>query len=200
MSRLRFGIDLDGVFGDFGARVKVVANILWPGRLPADYIPTNWDYTDVFTKEDWNEVWRIIKSTPDFWFYEEDYPAAVKAMRDFITDNDDLEVYYITSRANTAGDSVLRQSYHWLHNRDLFRDGRMSLIPVQDAKHKEAVCAALKLPLMLDDYAPTVQKLQGVEGMQAYLLDQPWNRYATHLPRLFSVHEYLDVVVRAGQE
>lgn len=192
--RIRFGLDLDGVFGDFGGLVKIVAGRLWPGKLPADYVPQNWDYTDVFSKDDWNQVWIEIKKTPNFWLGEGWYIDSVASMKDFISKHDNLEVYYITSRASTAGLSVLEQSYRWLQNREIFLDGKMSLIPVQDAAHKESICAGLKLPFMLDDYAPTIQKLLGVEGMQPYLLDQPWNRYADHLPRVYSVGQYLDIV------
>lgn len=200
MKRLRFGLDLDGVFGDFGEHVKQIANRIWPGKLSDDYIPNNWDYTDIFTKEDWDKVWIEIKATPDFWFYEKHYPNAVEQMQRFLRKHyREVEIYYITSRVATAGDSVLQQSSIWLSKLDILPPYRSSVIPVKNADDKIAICTGLKLKFLLDDYAPTIQKLQQVEGMNAYLLDQPWNRYAEHLPRVFSVQEYLEIVAAQSQ-
>lgn len=193
---MRFGIDVDGVLGNFGASVITTANKLWPGKMAHNYVPDNWDYTDVLSPEDWSLVWDEIKHTPNFWLNELPYTSSIQELRRFINNEaEDADIFFITSRATTIGASVLQQTSQWLKQESLFPlDGRASVIPVADAKHKEAVCAALKITHFLDDYAPTVQKLQTVEGLQAYVLDQPWNRYAAHLPRVFSVGEYLSRV------
>jgi len=193
---IRFGIDLDGVLANFGTNVIEVVNSIWPDRLPLDYVPQDWDYSDVFTKEDWATVWAGIKRTEDFWYREDAIQEGISALDKFLLYTPHkIDVYFITSRARTMGDTVLAQSSRWLAKFGLWpRNGHSTVIPVEDAKHKEAICAGLKLPFMLDDYAPTVQKLQTVEGLQAYVLDQPWNRYAEHLPRVYSVAEYLEIV------
>jgi hypothetical protein len=197
MNNLRFGLDLDGVLANFGAQVISAANRLWPNKMPEDYVPDNWDYADVLNKEDWKAVWAEIKATPDFWLDEKEQGNGVEELRDFL-DYNTAEVYFITSRAETVGDSVLVQSSQWLSNRRRLwpRNGYSTVIPVADPKKKRDVIEALKLPFMLDDYAVTVEGLQTLKTTKTYLLDQPWNRYAAHLPRVFSVKEYLEIVVK----
>jgi 5'(3')-deoxyribonucleotidase len=192
---MRFGIDLDGVLADFGARIIEVANKLWPGKLAEGYVPASWDYTDVFSKEDWSSVWEEVKRTPYFWRDEQEQGEGANELSAFLMRHSEAEVYYITSRIPTAGSPVLAQSSQWLRDRGLWpRRGYSTVIPVADPKKKADVLQALKLPFFLDDYAVTVQGLQTIENLKTYVLDQPWNRYATHLPRVFSVAEYLHIV------
>ena len=202
---MRFGIDLDGVIANFGARVIDAANVLWPGKLPPSFVPDNWDYVGTFTKADWDAVWAQIKSTPYFWEDEPTLPG-LQDLTDYLVaqcrENTDPvnpaqrdEIFFITARLRTKGAPPLVQSSHWLQIHGLWpRDGYSAVIPVAKAEHKKQLFQGLGLKLMLDDYAPTVKELNEIEGMHAFVLDQPWNRYATELPRVYSVAEYLDTI------
>ena len=191
---MRFGIDCDGVLSQFGGRVIEIANKLWPGKMPLDYVPTNWDYTDALTKDEWKEVWLEIRATYKFWVNCLPYRENVWALRMFMNKHKDADVYFITSRAETIGESVLAQTSKWLDWQDLWpRHGHATVIPVADSQHKAAVIQALQLPFFLDDYAVTVESLQSLPGTKTYVLDQPWNRHV-ELPRVASVAEYLKIV------
>lgn len=208
---MRYAIDLDGVLANFGARVIEAANSIWPGKIPPGFVPSNWDYVGTLTPEEWKEVWAKIKSTPYLWEAEPPAPG-VEELRDFLIsrnreNTDPLsithvdEIYFITARAVTVGESPMVQTAKWLARFGLWpRNGYSTVIPVAEAEHKKQLFQGLGLKFMLDDYAPTVEALnsikdkEGNQFMRAYVLDQPWNRYATDLPRVFSVTEYLDTI------
>lgn len=187
----KYGIDLDGVLGDFGSRVVEIGNRLWPGKFPPGYKPDNWNYDGYLTKDEWDTIWGVVKSTPFFWLDENGMPG-LEELQDCILPKD--EVYFITARARTIGDSPLVQSSQWLQAFGLFpRGGHSVVIQVDDPKYKQDLFRALKLEYMLDDYGPTVEQLQQI-GVNAYLLDQPWNRSYVALPRVYSVSEYLSLI------
>ena len=209
---MRFGIDLDGVIANFTGRIIEITNSIWPGRLRPDFVPDNWDYVGTFTKEEWNEVWARVKATPFFWQGAGSLPG-MEDLQNFLLQRSGEyagkvipsyslggrgtrdEIYFITARLATVGESPLVQSSNWLATYGCWpRDGYSTVIPVAEAKHKKQLFEGLGLKLMLDDYAPTVAELNEIEGMHAYVLDQPWNRYATELPRVYSVAEYLDTI------
>jgi hypothetical protein len=187
---MRYGIDLDGVLADFTERVIGIANSLWPGKMPINYVPNNWDYTGILSKEDWAEVWARIKVTPYFW--EDIVP--LRGLRELQTSkNANDEIFFITSRATTVGDSPLVQSARWLSTYGMYpRAGYSVVLPVSDPAFKQDLFRGLGLRFMLDDYPPTVEQLNKIEGMHAFLLDAPYNQYAKDLPRVYSVTEYLE--------
>jgi 5'(3')-deoxyribonucleotidase len=189
---MRYGLDLDGVLANFGAEVVAIGNALWPGKFPHLYAPDNWDYEGQLTKEEWAQIWTVIKATPYFWENETDLPGLAR-LKEKITPAD--EVFFITARETTIGEPPSVQSARWLHHRGLWpRAGYSSVLQVEEAKYKQDLFRGLKLKFMLDDYAPTIEQLNKIEGMHAFLLDQPWNRYANELPRVFSVSEYLEKI------
>jgi len=196
---VKIGLDLDGVLCNFGARVIEAANALWPRKLAPNFVPDNWNYEGHLTKEEFAEVWMYIKARKYFW---EDIPslAGVQDLQDFLmrrrsTEEPRDELYFITARAITVGDPPLAQSAHWLQIHGLWpRDGFSTVIPVAEPTHKKDLFRGLGIRYMLDDYAPTIAELNELEGMHAFVLDQPWNRYADTLPRVYSVAEYLDKI------
>ena len=199
MKNIRFGIDLDGVLGDFTSEVVAVANSLWPGKMPPGYKPDNWDYQGVLTKEEWNQVWGVLIDTENLWLKEEELSGA-RELQQFLKEYPFSEVYFVTARAETKGMSVLMQSTRWLEERGLWpRWDRSFVIPVKHANEKIKILNDLMIPFFLDDHAPTIQALQALPNMRgAYLLDELHNRYAS-LPRVTSVTEYLDIVKEQSQ-
>lgn len=189
---MRFGIDLDGVLCDFTASVVDVANALWPGKLPKNFVADNWNYEGHLTPDEWDQIWVAIKKTPYFWENELTMVGATELQAGI--KNDD-EVFFITARTKTIGEPPAVQSARWLSHRRLYpRACYSTVLQVNDPKHKQDLFRGLDLKFMLDDYAPTVVQLNKIEGMHAFVLDQPWNRYEKDLPRVFSVTEYLSTI------
>lgn len=198
---MKYGIDLDGVLGNFTSRVIEVANKLWPGKMTEDFVPDNWDYVGTLTKEEWAQVWVEIKQMPYFW-ESEPALAGVDELRDFLINRPQHrtdEIFFITARAVTKGDGPLVQSSKWLSRFGLWpRAGFSTVIPVAEASHKKDLFRGLGLKFMLDDFGPTIGELNQIEGMHAYVLDQPHNQKYTELPRVYSVTEYLETIHKIG--
>jgi len=186
---MRFAIDMDGVVSNFHASLIDVANVIWPGRFPKSFVPDSWLYEGHLTELELNQVMSAIHHVPYFWENQTPLPG-MEELRAGLLPKD--EAVFITARADTKGEPATVQTAKWLHYRQLWpRGGYSSVIRVEDPAHKKDLFRALKLTNFLDDYAPTVEELNQIEGVQAFVFDQPWNRHATELPRVSSVTEYL---------
>src|SRR5260221_427140 len=103
-----------------------------------------------------------------------------------------VETYFITSRANTAGELALSQSKKWLEKYWL-NAPHSSVIRVEKASQKRQIIDTLKIKFSLDDYGPTVEECNGINGHKAFILDRPYNREYNQ-PRVYSVKEFLDIM------
>lgn len=189
---MKYGLDLDGVLCDFGGQVIRAGNEMWPGKFPPGFLPKNWDYEGYLTPHEWKQLWAKIDETPYFWEnVGED--SGCEELQEHIKKTD--EVFFITARRPTIGESPAIQSAHWLAARGLWpRDGYSTVIAVDSANFKKDIFRALKINFMLDDYAPTVEELNEIGTTTAFLLDRPWNDAAQNLPRVYSVREYLNAI------
>lgn len=189
---MRYGIDLDGVLANFGRNIPIVGNQLWPGRFPEnpdDFRPTEWSAG--LSKEEERQLFEAIAKIPYFWENQYELPGC----QELTAGIKDDEVYFVTARAITVGESPLVQSARWLRDRHLWpRRGYSTVIPVAHAGNKVELFRGLGLKFMLDDFGPTVEQLNTIDGMHAFVLDAPYNRRYESLPRVYSVTEYLDTI------
>lgn len=197
---MRIAFDCDGVLTCFEKNVYLVAEELWPGKMPKGYIPTDWDYTDIFTKKEWNEVWAKIKGISDFWLRQPEMPESVQALKNFrITNN--TPIWFITSRMATGGVSARYQTQLWLLQRQLISIGDLEkVIAVTKPEEKEQYIKDLGIDFSIDDLGTTVERHNRIGGHtscreqhQAYLLDQPWNQECKE-PRVYSVKQFLETI------
>ncbi|MDQ3069190.1 MAG: HAD family hydrolase [Acidobacteriota bacterium] len=93
-------------------------------------------------------VWHAIESTPDFW-------TTLKPLEDGVirrlweaADKHRWEVFFITQRPATAGESVQRQTQRWLVEQGFELP---SVIPLSGSRGK--ACQALKVDFLVDDTA-----------------------------------------------
>lgn len=190
---MKIFFDLDGCLTDFTSNLITVANSLWPGKMPPDYIPTNWNYTDVLTKQEFSEIWDEIHKIPNFWLRQKPYEENVSVLRSYLKTTQD-EVYYITSRMDTGGVSAEKQTQTWLRQNGLFDFGcPKKLIVVTKPSEKKQWVEARGIDASLDDYVPTVASLNVLPWHHSYLLSRPWNPEST-LTRVNSVQEFLEQV------
>lgn len=193
---MRICFDMDGVLASFENNVMLVANELWPERkLPLDYLNHDWDYSDIFTKKDWDDVWEKIRTIPDFWYREKEYPQAVYSLANFRKTNSD-PIWFITSRMETGGVSARYQTQLWLmrHNLLNYREAD-KVIAVNKPEEKQKWIEELKIDISIDDLAPTVARHNTIPAHTAYLLNMPWNKECKDQPRVYSVFEFLNNIV-----
>lgn len=154
---LRIGCDMDGVLADFSSAYHAVEDRLFgahkkdtrpgnpeeeaPERPPASKRPAT-------TRRRKDAIWNAIRETPDFWTtLHETEPGIVKRLQE-VSVRLRWEVFFITQRPATAGDTVQRQTQKWLiaHGFDM-----PSVVVVPGSRG--AAAAALSLDYHLDDSA-----------------------------------------------
>jgi hypothetical protein len=127
---LRIGFDMDGVLANFSSAFYAIETHLFgpgtarrverPEEEEEDPGAESGDRTRdslasaAESRRRRDEVWRLIKSTPDFWtLLKPTDPRAVARIRDQALKHR-WEVFFITQRPATAGDTVQRQTQRWL--------------------------------------------------------------------------------------
>lgn len=190
---MKISIDLDGVLAAFEQTVPRFTN-----KVPNNYIPTDWNWTDVLSEQDWEDIWERIRHNNNFWLSVPEYQENVTVLRDFWIKNPGLDIYFVTSRSETAGESVMVQTCQWLKVRELWpRNGHSSVIVVKQPSQKYKIMRALGIPFSLDDKPETVWDCM-IKDHQPFLLNRSWNSgFKGNIVRVNSVAEYLGFVKRA---
>src|SRR4051794_14673700 len=125
---LRIGFDMDGVVADFQSAFHGVEARLFPADPPltpgqpeseaghrGDTLPAVRDATnpvEVLRRRE--AIWDAISATPDFWTtLRPTVEGAVARIHDMMLRHR-WEVFFITQRPETDGDTVQRQTQRWL--------------------------------------------------------------------------------------
>lgn len=201
---MRISIDIDGILAIFTGQdglIQPIANKLWPGIMPEGYQPPDWDHTDIFTKQHWNRIWEVIKSTDNFWYSAKPYYDNLSALRHFLVNNT-ADLFFITSRADTTGRSVQLQTFNWMLDQNLpvaSNWNYSAIVSVPNSKHKRQVMEALNVKFSVDDLGPTVAMCNEIPGHRAYVLDRSWNRDQNYGPRVGDLKEFLDIVAKESK-
>lgn len=185
---MRISIDLDGVVANFVQRVIDITG------LPKGYEPPDWDFSDVFTKEQLKEVFKNIREINDFWKDMPEYARNVDQLKEFLGTEVGHEVYFITSRTATEGDSVSMQTEEWLMDCGICPHRNFyAVIAVDSPSKKRPIIEALNIEVSVDDYGPTVEQCSTIPNHRAYLLDRPWNRDKNYGNRIFNLEQFFNV-------
>jgi len=144
-------VDLDGVVANFSKRFTEMCNAKYGDRCPiietSKDIPFwHWEKSYPITVEEIAAVWADIRKTKNFWntlevLNEEDWTYFVNNM----CCRTNVNVYFITAREETAGDSVANQSAKWLNN-----IGWMNPFVIQ-SRQKGKLSELLDIKYVIDD-------------------------------------------------
>jgi hypothetical protein len=127
---LRIGFDMDGVLADFASAFHAVESRLFPAapllsagqpeneaerRGAGRQDPPAQDPANPHeTRRRRDAVWAEIRRTPDFWMGLEPTVAGAAGRIHSLMLRHRWEVFFITQRPATAGESVQRQTQRWL--------------------------------------------------------------------------------------
>lgn len=128
MSVVRVGFDMDGVLADFSSAFRDIEKRLFGAEsaLPAEAPEVEARQEEEAagqgqagaspreSRRRRDAVWKVIQETPDFWLTLRPHdPIAVRRIHDMMLRHR-LEVFFITQRPATVGQTVQRQTQQWL--------------------------------------------------------------------------------------
>ena len=136
---LRLGIDVDGVVADFRNAFRALAERelgISAGDVDAD-----------LSKPDVDRLWRSVAATTNWWLgvpvYEPDQIARLYSQ----SRRSRWEVFFMTSRPPSAGDSVQLQTQVWLEKHGFLLPSVLTV----PAGARGELARSLRLDLALDD-------------------------------------------------
>lgn len=189
----KIAIDCDGVLANFTDAYAAAANKLYPGTFEEGFIPSNWNMDDRLTKEQDDKVWAAIKATPNFWLGLNAYSDNVGSLARWLATQKGREVYIVTSRVETEGYSVAKQTQLWLRACGVSElHNYVGVLPVTDSNKKAGVYRSADFGYSIDDKAETVEQCDAMKAdHKAYLLDRQWNQHANVQRRVKSLDAFL---------
>ena len=111
---LRIGFDLDGTLADFASAFHdVELRLFGASDIPAGE-PEREKEEDEGSQRRRAFVWSAIRSTPDFWTGLRPLDAGAVARINALALRHKWEVFFITQRPYTVGETVQRQTQRWL--------------------------------------------------------------------------------------
>jgi len=185
-------MDCDGVLADFTSGWRMLINSLYPNKLPEGYIPSDWWYTGVLTKQEIDAGFAKLKELPNFWLGLLPLPGATEFDAWLEADGLLHDIYVVSSRAPSAGLSPSQQTRAWLELNLTYYEDVAGVLVVPSATAKRVVYEAAGFSHSLDDHPETVLECQKISGHNAFLLDQPWNRHYEVHNRAASVKEFFE--------
>lgn len=136
---LRLGIDVDGVVADFRSAFRALAEREL-GIAPRDA-------ESDLTKADIEQLWRAVAGKPNWWLDVPAYePDQIRRLYSRVRQSR-WEVFFMTSRPPSAGDSVQLQTQVWLERYGFFLP---SVLTAPTGARGE-LARSLRLDLALDD-------------------------------------------------
>lgn len=190
---MKIGFDVDGVLADFIRGFGDVARGLYGSmRVPEDFIPTDWNFGNLLTKDELDTTWKAVAGIENFWEGLQFLPSAV-VLRAF-AQKTSHDVWFVTSRVQGAGNTIALQTQHWMRNLGVDPYWYRGIITVDRSDAKIPIIQNVGITAFIDDYGPTVEALDQVQGVAGYLLDQPWNQDAKVKNRVKTLEDYIAAI------
>jgi len=193
---MRIGIDCDGVICNFYTAYEaltreVSGRDLFPS-LDITVGPPVWNWPEYYgyTAEEMKEVWRRIKTDPEFWFCLSALPDFTLLRERWSTLSYHHDVYFVTDR---PGINTKRQTEAWFKRHGI--DCPTMLI----SAHKGLVARALSLDVYVDDKLENiVNVVEEAPTCRSFLVDRAYNHTNLHtnlqFDRVKDFQEVLDFI------
>lgn len=196
----KIAIDCDGVLANFTEAYSATVNKIWPGRIEPGFIPSDWNFDNRLSPEEDEKVWAAIKATPNFWLGLRAYPENVGSLVRFLVSTKDHDIYIVTSRAQTAGLTIAKQTDKWLLSCSIYPLlNYLAVFPVENSNDKHRIYKYAGIEYSIDDKAETVEQCDRLDNHRAFLLDRKWNQHATVKNRISNMDEFFKAI-REGKD
>jgi hypothetical protein len=143
---LRIGFDIDGVLADFRTAFRQTAERCLRKPVAEDDAPEGDQSRDPLTADDIRRVWDHIGKTPNWWMDVPAYEPAQIARLYGLMRSTGWEVFFMTKRPPSAGDSVQFQTQWWIERFGYYLP---AVLTVPGSRGE--VANGLRLDLIVDD-------------------------------------------------
>jgi len=163
---LRLGFDIDGVLADFRTAFRATAQKLVRGEVD-DFDPDQAEGDSPLSPNDVRRVWDHIAKTPNWWMEIDAYEPEQIARLYSLTRAAGWEVFFMTKRPPSAGDSVQFQTQWWIERFGFYLP---SVLTVPGSRGD--VANALRLDLILDDQLINCVEVVSASPTKAILMQR----------------------------
>jgi uncharacterized HAD superfamily protein len=201
-SIINIGIDIDGVQAAFGTKYSQILRELYGESCPiisteGMEVPA-WDWAEWYplTKEQLAEGWKKLQETKNFWTnLEMTNIEQVQYLIKVLDNHPSINIYFLTNRAQTVGDTVVKQSIESL------KSFGWSNPQVIATTQKGAVARALDLRFFIDDMAENCAQVSlYYQAAKVFVLDKPYNRILQdnhfRIERISNLKTFADAVLK----
>jgi len=167
MSRsLKIGIDVDGVVYDFVSAFRGLAQQTFGKDFPTT--SSDWDFSNWgFTADEYKHLWTRVRGSLD-WFLDNERPYSFAV--ESLSRLKNHELYFITTRCPTQGESVLRQTQLQLNKLGV------EFPTVVVRFDKGPVVKGLSLDFYIDDYVENLKRAEECSpNTKLFLVSQTYN-------------------------
>lgn len=157
----RVGIDVDGVLADFRTAFHEITRT----TLGRPFDPQGPAPTQALAQDEVKRVWEAVARTPNWWMrlkpYEPDQIARLYAL----ARASGWEVFFLTNRPASAGESVQFQTQWWIEQYGFYLP---SVLTIPGSRGE--VANGLRLNLVIDDLLLNCIEVVGASTAKALLL------------------------------
>ncbi|MGB2713362.1 MAG: hypothetical protein WBC51_04225 [Vicinamibacterales bacterium] len=162
---LRLGLDVDGVLADFRSAFRALAVSELGDKRQSD-LEAN------LSKGDIERLWKAVARVSNWWVdlpaYESDQIARLYTL----SRRWRWEVFFMTSRPPSAGDTVQLQTQAWLERHGFY----MPAVLTAPALARGEIARALRLDLIVDDHLVNCMEIVGASNSKVlHMSRQPVN-------------------------
>ena len=172
---LRVGFDIDGVLADFRTAFRETAERCL--RKPVAEDADDEQSKTPLTADDIRRVWDHIGKTPNWWMEVPAYEPAQIARLYGLTRAAGWEVFFMTKRPPSAGDSVQFQTQWWIERFGFYLPAVMTV-----PGSRGEVASGLRLDLIVDDQVINCAEVISAGATKALLMlrepDEPARSHA----------------------
>ncbi len=159
---LRIGIDVDGVLADFRAAFHQAAQACGLRNIADPEDPRS---AQSLAQREVKRVWEYVAKTPNWWMtlapYEPDQIARLYSLARAAG----WEVFFVTNRPASAGDTVQFQTQWWIERHGFYLP---AVLTVPGSRGE--IANGLRLDLLVDDLVMNCVEVVGASTAKALLL------------------------------